>query len=232
LAVAGLRPEAIRGVLFDMDGLLLDSERLYLQAFREACEAHGQEMREAVWLRCIGTTDAVSRQILADGFGPDFPLDAVLGDWRQRFVALQSQGIEPKPQVAELLSALHAWQVPMGLVTSTGRSLAGLKLYQARLGEYFTIRVCGGEARASKPDPAPYVLGCKLLGLPAAECLVLEDSANGVRAAAAAGAQVVQVPDLVPPSPEILALGHTVHNSLADTLEMLSRSRSPGAGLR
>lgn len=208
-----------------MDGLLLDSERLYSQAFREACEAHGQEMREDVWLRCIGTTDATSRQILAAGFGPDFPLETVLADWRLRFNALQQEGIDPMPGVVELLRQLHDWRVPVGLVTSTARRLAGHKLYQARLADYFSIRVCGGEAQSGKPDPAPYLLGTTLLGLDPAHCLVLEDSANGVRAAVGANAQVIQVPDQVAPSIEVLALGHTVHDSLHETLEMLRESR-------
>lgn len=220
-----LRPETIRGVLFDMDGLLLDSERLYSQAFRESCAAFDQEMKEDVWLSCIGTTDVESRRILELGFGPDFPLDAVLVDWRRRFYALQVRGIDTMPGVAELLSQLHVWRIPIGLVTSTARKLAGHKLYQARLADYFNIRVCGGEAVAGKPNPAPYVLGSKLLGLPAAQCLVLEDSANGVRSAVAADTQVIQVPDLVAPSPEVIALGHTVHESLHETLEMLRKSR-------
>jgi len=208
-----------------MDGLLLDSERLYTQAFREACAEFKQPYKEDVWLKCVGTTAAASRRILAEGFGADFPLDAVIRHYRTRFNELQEHGINPMPFVPELLTQLHAWRMPLGLVTSTARTLAGLKLYRARLGDYFSIRVCGGETKAGKPHPDPYVLAARLLGLPAAHCLVLEDSANGVRAGVGAGAQVIQVPDQVAPTPELVNLGHTVHQNLGETLELLRRSR-------
>ena len=225
LVARELCPETIRGVLFDMDGLLLDSERLYTQAFHEACAAFDQPINNEVWVRCIGTTEAASRQILAEGFGADFPLHAVLREFRIRFDALQAGGIAPMPGVPELLSALYAWRIPMGLVTSTSRTLAGQKLYRARLGDYFAVRICGGEVRAGKPSPDPYVLGARLLGLEPAQVLVLEDSPNGVRAGVGAGAQVIQIPDQVPPTPEVLEFGHTLHQSLHETLEMLRLSR-------
>ncbi len=208
-----------------MDGLLLDSERLYTQAFRAACAEFDQPYKEDVWLKCVGTTAALSRQIIADGFGADFPLDAVLRRYRERFNELQEQGINPMPHVPELLAQLHAWRLPLGLVTSTARTLAGRKLYRARLGEYFSIRVCGRETRVGKPNPDPYLRGASLLGLKPEHCLVLEDSDNGVRAGVGAGAQVIQVPDQVAPAPEIVEIGHTIHQSLGETLEVLRRSR-------
>ena len=204
-----------------MDGLLLDSERLYTDAFVQACGEFDQPYKEDVWLACVGTTEAFSRQILADGYGADFPLDAVIRRYRERYYELQEQCLEPMPCVPELLAQLHAWGLPLGLVTSTARTPAGLKLYRTRLGDYFTIRVCGGETKAGKPNPAPYLRGAQLLGLPPEHCLVLEDSANGVRAGVGAGAQVIQVPDQVAPGPEIVALGHTIHKTLGETLEML-----------
>ena len=208
-----------------MDGLLLDSERLYTQAFTEACAEYDQPYKEDVWFKCVGTTAALSRQIIAEGFGPDFPIEAVLRRYRERFYELQEQGIDPMPCVPELLAQLHAWRMPLGIVTSTARTLAGLKLYRARLGDYFSIRVCGGETKAGKPHPDPYLLGARLLGLPAEHCLVLEDSANGVRAGLGAGAQVIQVPDQVAPTPEIVDFGHTIHQNLGQTLELLRQSR-------
>jgi len=204
-----------------MDGLLLDSERLYTDAFVQACTEFGQPYKEDVWLACVGTTEALSRQILAQGFGPDFPLDAVIRRYRERYYELQEESLEPMPCVPELLSQLHAWRLPLGLVTSTPRTPAGLKLYRTRLGDYFSIRVCGGETRLGKPDPAPYLRGAQLLGLDPEHCLVLEDSANGVRAAVGAGAQVIQVPDQVAPIPEVVALGHTIHQDLGQTLQLL-----------
>jgi len=215
----------IRGVLFDMDGLLLDSERLYSQAFHQACDELGYAVDEQVWLSCIGTTGAASRSILEAGMPEGFPLDTALDRFRALFGELSAGGIDPRPGAVELLVQLHDWGVPLGLVTSTQRVLAGEKLYRARLGDYFAVRVCGGESSHGKPHPAPFKHAARLLDQPIEDCLVLEDSANGVRAGVAAGAQVIQVPDLVPPSDELKALGHTVTESLADVLKLLSRSR-------
>jgi len=168
-----------------MDGLLVDSERLYTQAFRDALTEFDQPYKEELWLSCIGTTAALSRQILSDGYGPNFPLDALLRRFRERYYEIQEQGLNPMPYVPELLAQLQAWRL------------------------------------AGKPSPDPYLRGAVLLGLSAGDCLVLEDSANGVRAAVAAGAQVIQVPDQVAPSPELIKLGHTIHDDLGQTLGLL-----------
>ena len=219
-----------------MDGLLLDSERLYTQAFTDACAEHNEsvsgKVRKEAWLSCIGTTEATSRRIISESFGPDFPIDSVLRRSRERFNELQAGGIDAKPGVAEILRQLAQWRLPVGLVTSTRRTTTGLKLYRARLGDYFHVRVCGGEASAGKPSPEPYLMGARLLGVNPEDCLVLEDSANGVRAGVAAGAQVIQIPDQVPPSREILELGHTVHENLHQTLETLRRSRNQRSPVR
>jgi HAD superfamily hydrolase (TIGR01509 family) len=218
--------------MFDMDGLLLDSERLYTQAFTDACATFGRPFKSEVWQRCIGTTDTMSRQILAEGFGADFPLDEVLKDYRGRFLKLQHAGIAPMPGVAELLTYLHSARMPLAVITSTRRTLAGMKLFSARLADYFSVRVCGGEVAAGKPSPDPYLRGAQLLGLAPAHCLVLEDSPNGVRAGVVAGTQVIQVPDQVQPSAELLELGHTVHKRLHETLDMLRLSRESSGDAR
>ena len=229
MASVSLQPEAIRGVLFDMDGLLLDTERTYRSAFLLACEELGSaidaETLGAVWVRCIGTTDSRGRDILRAGLGPEFPLDAVLTRWREICANQFAKSVSPMPGAVELLRWLRAFRIPAGLVTSTARSIAGNKLRMAGVGEYFQIMLCGGEAHTGKPDPAPYSRGAMLLGHKPRHCLVLEDSENGVRSAVAAGAQVVQIPDLVTPSPEVLELGHSVHDSLTQTLELLTSSR-------
>lgn len=207
-----------------MDGLLLDTERLYSKAFEQACAEHGWEMRHDVWARCIGTTDAVGKQILAEGYGTDFPLKKVLARWHYIYAELQSKSLRPMPGALDLLGKLREWGLPVGLVTSTNRVATGEKMNRCGLGKYFSVRVCGGETLRGKPFADPYLLGARLLGLKAANVLVLEDSDNGVRAGVAAGAQVVQVPDQIAPSPQIVALGHTVHTNLKQTLNLLSSS--------
>lgn len=223
-AAIPLRPDAILGVLFDMDGLLLDTERLHTIAFEQACAEHGWEMRHEVWRRCVGTTDERSQEILAAGYGSDFPLKKVRARWHELYTELQSKSLRPMPGALALLGKLRDWRLPVGLVTSTDRVAAGAKINRCGLDKYFAIRVCGGEAARGKPCPDPYLLGARLLGLAPANILVLEDSDNGVRSGVSAGAQVIQVPDTIVPDVEIVALGHTIHPNLAQTLEVLSSS--------
>ncbi len=219
-----LRTDAIRGVLFDMDGLLLDTERLASAAFEQACAEHGWEMRHDVWAQCLGTTDTHSREILDRAYGSDFPLKKVLARWRDLYADLQSRSLRPMPGALDLLGMLRESGMPLGLVTSTKRVATGEKLRRCGLEKYFSVRVCGGEAKNGKPSPEPYLLGARLLGLNPATTLVLEDSENGVRSGVGAGAQVVQVPDRFQPNVQIAALGHTVHSSLKETLEVLRGS--------
>ncbi len=223
-AAIPLRPDAILGVLFDMDGLLLDTERLYTAAFEQACAEHSWEIRHDVWARCVGTTDERSQEILRAGFGPDFPLKEVRVRFAEIASELHSKSLRPMPGAVALLTKLREWRMPIGLVTSTNRVGAGIKIRRCGLDKYFTARVCGGEVRQGKPSPDPFVLGARLLGLAPANTLVLEDSNNGVRAGVSAGAQVIQIPDTVEPDPNIVALGHTIHSSLQQTLEVLSAS--------
>ena len=121
----------------------------------------------------------------------------------------------------ELLGRLRHRRVPTALVTSTRRETALSKLSRVGLLDFFDQLVCGGETDRGKPDPDPYLAAAELLGQDPARCWALEDSANGVRAAHAAGCWVFQVPDLVAPTDDLLTLGHTVVDSLHDVLRRL-----------
>jgi len=181
-------------------------------------------MRHEVWARCVGTTDDRSQEILRAGYGPDFPLEEIRTQFSELYAQLQAKSLRPMPGALALLAKLREWRMPVGLVTSTNRVAAGTKIHRCGLDKYFTARVCGGEARRGKPNPDPYLLGARLLGLAPGNTLVLEDSNNGALAGVSAGAQVIQIPDTVEPDPQIVALGHTIHSSLQQTLEVLSRS--------
>jgi HAD superfamily hydrolase (TIGR01509 family) len=205
------------GVLFDMDGLLLDSERLAMEAFVRACEDHGWRADLAVYQLCIGSTYENTREILTAAHGEKFPYEAIDARWNDHYHARLSEGPVPvKAGAVALLSHLMERGVPMALVTSTRRPTALEKLETAGLIDYFDALVCGGETARGKPDPDPYLAGAARLDLLPSACWALEDSANGVRAAVSAGCTVYQVPDLVVPTPEIEQLGHRIVATLAE----------------
>jgi HAD superfamily hydrolase (TIGR01509 family) len=212
------------GVLFDMDGLLLDSERLARDAFVRACRELNWEPDLAAYQRCIGSTYATTREILIEAHGSDFPYAAVDQRWSTHYHARLAQGPVPvKTGARELLEYLAGHQVRLALVTSTRRQTAEEKLQRTRLLDYFEHLVCGGETQRGKPDPDPYLAAADRLGIAPEQCWALEDSANGVRAAHGAGCTVFQVPDLVTPSAELRGLGHRIVTTLHDVLAALQR---------
>lgn len=213
------RPAA---VVFDMDGLLLDSERLARLAFWEACDELGVAVEDAVYARCIGSTPAGTEQILQEALGPELNFPVLDRMWSDRYAArLEAGPVDLKPGAIDLLVALAELGIPRGLATSTGRGLATRKLTGAGVISYFACLICGGETARGKPHPDPYLAAVACLGVPAGAAWALEDSENGVRSAHAAGLRVFQVPDLVAPSVELRALGHAVVPSLSDVLAAL-----------
>ena len=211
------------GVLCDMDGLLLDSERLARTAFTRACRELGWVADMEAYHRCIGSTYQHTEDILREAYGPDFPYKDIDRRWSSHYHARLAEGPVPvKTGARELLTFLAGREVPVVLVTSTWRKTAEEKLAGAALLPYFASLVCGGETDRGKPAPDPYLAAAGRLGLDPGTCLALEDSASGVRSALSAGATVIQIPDLVEPAEEIRELGHRIVSSLDEVRRALA----------
>jgi HAD superfamily hydrolase (TIGR01509 family) len=220
IQMSGLRD--IRAVIFDMDGLLLDSERVALSTFVDACRESGFEPDVEVYYRCIGGNDVRTRQILTEGYGRSFPFDAVDRRWHIAYEDLAANRPFPlKTGALELLRFLDTKHVRKAVVTSTRRESAIRKVSNARLLQFFEFVIGGDDIQRSKPDPEIYLTACRRLGEIPENCLALEDSDNGVLSASAAGLQVIQVPDMLEPSSEVKAIGHTILPSLLDVEKLL-----------
>ena len=218
-----------RALAFDMDGLLLDTERPARDGFLHACRAVGATPDLAVYQRCIGRRMQESRQILLDGHGPEFPLEAVLAAWERYYIERVRHRVPAvKPGARALLQTAQSLRLPCALATSTQAPGARERLTAVGLAGYFTVWATGDRVARSKPHPETYQLAAAELGVAPAAVWALEDSANGVRSAHAAGCHVLQVPDLVQPDAALLALGHTVLPSLCAVDERL-RQCFPGA---
>jgi HAD superfamily hydrolase (TIGR01509 family) len=218
-----------QAVIFDMDGLLLDSERVALSTFVEACREVGFEPDVEVYYKCIGGNAERTRQILTQGLGDTFPFAAVDQLWHARYEAEATTRPFPiKPGALDLLRLLEQRHVRRAVVTSTRHDSASRKLSNARLEPFFEFIVGGDEIVNCKPDPEIYLEACHRLDSSPSVCLALEDSDNGVLSAFAAGLTVVQVPDLVPPSAAVRALGHRIVASLAEVEGFLAAPDSKG----
>ncbi len=213
-----------KAAIFDMDGLLLDTERVCQQAFREACEALSLPMLEDVYLGIIGCNAQGIKKVICDGYGEDLDYEQLRIEWMNRYHPIvEQQAIPVKKGVIDLLDWLKAQSIPIAVATSTHKELAITKLKLAGLFDYFEHLSNGCEVSKGKPDPEIFLLAASRLNISAQHCLAFEDSSNGVRSAIAAGMQVYQVPDLVKPCADIIALGHTIRDSLSDALNHLKK---------
>jgi len=200
----GLNP---RAVIFDMDGLLLDSEPLYRATWKAAASSLGYPIDDVLYERFVGRGNADSELILRQHFGEAFPLDEFHSRWSADFHDRVST-IARKPGAMELLAALETRGIPKALATSSPRTLALRCL--GDLASRFATLAFGDEVSHAKPAPDLFLLASQRLGIAPGECLVLEDSEVGVRAARAAAMNVIMVPDLVPPSAETASMATRV----------------------
>jgi HAD superfamily hydrolase (TIGR01509 family) len=197
-------------VLFDMDGVIFDSEQAVLAVWRELAEELGLVEIEAVFRSCIGTNKARTRELLGDAF-PELDFAACDRETRRRFQEKWGAGRLPvKPGARELLAALKARGVPLALASSTDGAVVRRELDEAGLLGFFDAVTGGDEVKRSKPDPEIFLRAAEALDAPPARCFVVEDSFNGVRAAHRAGMRPLMVPDMVPPDGEMEALAEAI----------------------
>lgn len=181
-------------VFFDLDGTLVDTERVALVTGIEAFAALGHTVDAAFMHRLVGKAEPQAAEIIRESL-PGIDLHAFHAEWRRAFDGGLDNGLDLKTGAVELLEMLKH---PLGLVTSTGRQGAHHKLDLAGIAHHFRTVVTFDDVRHPKPAPEPYLLAAERLGVDPARCLVFEDSDVGAEAAHRAGCVVVQVPDVAP----------------------------------
>lgn len=207
-------------VLFDMDGLMIDSESAVMECWREAAAVHAIVLDEDLLHAMVGLHEKLCYRLLCERM-PEAQVLALAHTTDQLYHAKVASGLPLKPGILNLLEWLSALGIPKAVATSTRRDRAALKLQQSGLIKHFSVVVTGSDIEHPKPAPDIYLLAAKQLGVDPCDCLVLEDSEPGVRAALAAGMTPIQVPDMKQPSSEVRALGHRIVGSLAEAQALL-----------
>jgi HAD superfamily hydrolase (TIGR01509 family) len=197
----------IEAVIFDMDGLMFDTEALNRKGWKAAGKLHGYEMPDELIYSHIGANVETTRRLMREHFGGGFDFDAVRRDrvdYAFRFI--EENGTPLKPGLKELLAFLEKKGLKTAIASSSEERFVRFYLEHARLGHEFDVLVCGDKVKKSKPEPDIFLLTLEELGVAAGGALVLEDSYNGIRAARRAGIRSIMVPDLLPSTPEMETL--------------------------
>ena len=199
-------PRMPEAVVFDMDGLLFDTEVLYQEAIQLAAAEGGHEVAIDVFNRTVGLPWAQSRALLLSHFGETFPVDEFQETWVRHFWVIAETRLTLKLGALELIDTLDQFRLPRAITTSSSRRTVERHLTAHNLMGRFAEIVGHGDYEKGKPAPDPFLKAAERLGVEPYLCLALEDSHNGVRAASSAGMMTIMVPDLLEPTDEIRRL--------------------------
>ena len=216
-----------RAVLFDLDGLVIDSEAIVWEIMREVGAGFGVAVERQLFLELIGRHGPDVETRLLAAWGRDFPLDdfrrGTQAAW-QRWTA--TKPIPVKPGFEALVACLDRRGIKRAIATSTRHGRALHKLECAGLAGRFETVIGGDMVTAGKPAPDIYLLAAQRLGVLPEHCVVLEDSEVGARAGVAAGATVLLIPDLNTPSDELAALVHAVLPTLEHAMDLIEAAHA------
>jgi HAD superfamily hydrolase (TIGR01509 family) len=212
----------LRALIFDMDGLLFDTERLALASWSEAGRSLGFDLPEAIVRGTIGLDHVLTRAYYDRLYEGRFPYDQIEEQHRKLFRSrIASQGVPVKPGVHEILEEAHRLGLRVALGTSSRAVYAHAMLWLSGIVDRFHALVTRDLVGAGKPAPDIFQKAAGLLECEPGDCLVFEDSINGIRAAGAAGMRVIMVPDLIEPTPELRAQCFGVYPTLAEAARSL-----------
>lgn len=200
-----------QAVVFDMDGVIFDSEAKVVECWQVVADKYGIPDIEDACRHCLGINRDATRAYMLEAYGQDFPYDAYKREMSDLFHKRYGDGRLPvKAGVREILSWIKEHGIKIALASSTRRAIVEAELKAAGLYDYFDKVICGDMVEKSKPAPDIFLKACNELGVRPCDAYAIEDSYNGVRSAQSAGLKCIMVPDLVPATDEMRELAERV----------------------
>ena len=205
-----------KAVIFDMDGLLLDTEKVCLEGYLYARRHFSLPENRETFFKCVGRRADASNQIIRDSLDHSIEFNAFNTVWRNQIAELLADEVPLKGGALRLVEILATKNIPMGVATSTQTQQARGHLERVGLLRHLICVVGGDLVEKPKPNPEVYLKVAQQLGVAADNCVAFEDSETGTRAAIASGAQTVQIPDLVQPSESFAKHGQIIATTLLE----------------
>ncbi|MDR1776158.1 MAG: HAD family phosphatase [Actinomycetes bacterium] len=221
----------IAAVLFDMDGVIYDTETLARRAFEQTWAEYDIPLPDELYRDVIGRSIANTVQKFIDWYGDSIPLEPMMYRVEDIYRELTEQPLTPKPGFHELVAWLHAHDYRVAVASSGEHDKIDRWLRRSNIRDHFELIAGGDEVEHAKPAPDIVLLAAQRLNLPPQRCLVLEDSEHGIRGANTAGMRTIMVPDLTPPAAIDPSLQFTVAPTLDAVIDLLESRPNTGPAL-
>ncbi len=217
-------PKDFKAVVFDMDGVIFDSEMLVIECWQVIAKKYGISGIEEACQEVLGVNATETKEKFLLRYGKDFPYDAYKAEVSKLFHDNYDNGKLPlKPGVVELLQYLKEENVKVALASSTRSAVVKQELTDAGIIDYFQVVIGGDMVSRSKPQPDIFLKACEELGVAPEDAFAVEDSYNGIRAAAAGHLRPIMVPDLMPPTEEMQEKSEIILDTLLDVITYLEK---------
>jgi HAD superfamily hydrolase (TIGR01509 family) len=215
----------VQGALFDMDGTMFDTERLRFQTLKQASnEFIGQEFSDEYLMQCLGLSAKASEQLAQKFYGTDVPYTAIRKRADEIELAFVRQnGVPIKKGLIQVLERLRKSGLRMAVATSSRRAIAEEYLINANVYKFFDLLVCGDEVEQGKPHPEIFITAAQRLNLQPQQCLMFEDSENGINSASEAGGITILLKDIKEPSDQMLAQTKFYYQDMNECLNALDQ---------
>ncbi len=215
----------IKAVIFDMDGTILDTERIFVPAWQEAAHICGvKEFKEEHALMLRSLARKFAKEQMEEIFGEDFPLDEIRATRKKLMDEyIEKHGINAKPGVKETIKNLKSKGYKIGIATAGSFERSKSYLTTAGIWECFDedMIICATELENGKPYPDVYLYACEKLGEKPEDCIAVEDAPNGIIAAYRAGTKVIMIPDITQPDEELAKLLYMKLDCLTELTKIL-----------